>query len=73
MNDIIKLRVARPTEHLLVFYVPDRTEWEQRCVRMQSAGFHEVKSFNPFWDRQGKTFEDVDGYRVVIANSAWTL
>jgi len=62
-----------PTEdNLLVFYVPDREEWEARCATMETAGFKPVPSYNPYWDRQGKTFEDQDGYRVVIQNAAWS-
>jgi hypothetical protein len=66
-------RVGRaPTEdHLLVFYVPERDEWELACARMMDAGFRVVTSCNPYWDIQGKTFEDVDGYRVVLQNAAW--
>jgi hypothetical protein len=30
-----------------------------------------VASFNPYWDRHGRTFADADGYRVVIQNQAW--
>ena len=26
---------------------------------------------NPHRDRQGKTFEDEDGYRVVLQNADW--
>jgi hypothetical protein len=39
---------------------------------MTSAGFREVPSNNPYWDLQGRTFEDIDGYRVVLQNAAWT-
>ena len=61
-----------PTEdHLLVFYVPDPNDWEVRCARMAASGFLVVRSGNPYWDRQGRTFEDLDGYRVVLQNSAW--
>jgi prolyl oligopeptidase len=61
-----------PTEdHLLVFYVPDRAEWEASCARMMNAGFRDVASCNPYWDVHGRTFEDVDGYRVVLQNAAW--
>jgi len=61
-----------PTEdHLLVFYVPDRVEWEARCARMIEAGFRGVPSNNPYWDVRGRTFEDLDGYRVVLQNAAW--
>ena len=62
---------APTEEHLLVFYVPDRAEWEARCARMLAAGFHGVSAANPYWDVRGRTFEDLDGYRVVLQNSAW--
>jgi hypothetical protein len=58
-------------ENLLVFYVPDRVEWELRCRRMSDAGFVCVESYNPYWDQRGRTFEDLDGCRVVIQNSEW--
>ena len=66
-------RVGRaPTQdHLLVLYVPDEAEWTARCERMRRAGFVEVASYNPYWDRCGRTFEDLDGYRVVLQRAAW--
>lgn len=61
-----------PTEdNLLVFYLPDPQDWRSRCERMVLAGFEPVQSFNPYWDRSGRTFEDPDGYRVVIQHAAW--
>ncbi|WP_416171653.1 hypothetical protein [Haematobacter missouriensis] len=36
-----------------------------------SRGHEPVPSFNPYWDRGGRTFEDPDGYRVVLQNAAW--
>jgi hypothetical protein len=63
-----------PTDHhLLVFYIPDGNEWETRVGKMRTAGWKEVKSFNPWWDRDGVTFEDVDGYRVVLQKGAWDV
>jgi len=62
-----------PTEdNLLVLYVPDASEGTVACARLSAAGFVEVPAFNPYWDREGTTFEDLDGYRVVIARRAWT-
>lgn len=58
-------------EDLLVFYVPDSKEWEARCAAMRDAGFAETVSFNPYWDRLGLTFQDPDGYRVVIQRAGW--
>ena len=62
---------APTKDHLLVFYIPQRDAWEETCARMMAAGFRSVSSNNPFWDIQGRTFEDVEGYRVVLENAAW--
>jgi hypothetical protein len=62
---------APSKDNLLVFYIADRREWEHRCLRMLAAGFRSVVSHNPYWDVAGRTFEDVDGYRVVLQNSRW--
>lgn len=59
-------------EHLAVLYLPDRAEFTARLGRMRAAGFMPVASGNPYWDREGATFEDPDGYRVVLQNAAWT-
>ncbi len=60
-------------DHVLVFYLPDQEEWEASCARMLAAGFQRVPSYNPYWEAQGQTFEDLDGYRVVLQHAAWTL
>ena len=57
-------------DHLLVFYLPDHDAWEASCARMLAAGFRRVPSYNPYWEAQGQTFEDLDGYRVVLQNAA---
>jgi len=62
---------APTQDNLLVFYIPDKDEWEVQCRRMIDAGFKLMRSYNPYWDREGKTFEDLDGYRVVLQNSDW--
>lgn len=63
-----------PTEdNLLVFYITEKKVWEDAVRRMADAGFENVKSFNPYWDRQGLTFEDPDGYRVVLQCGEWSL
>jgi len=62
-----------PTEdNLLVFYLPDEAEWRQAVQRLENRGYASVKAFNPYWDKQGKTFEDPDGYRVVLQNAPWS-
>ena len=61
-----------PTEdNLLVFYIPDEAVWTRAVDQMKRHGHQPVKSFNPYWDRKGKTFEDPDGYRVVLQHAPW--
>ena len=65
--------VPSPTpEDLTVFYLPSEAEWRAACERMSQAGFTQVASFNPYWDASGCTFEDADGYRVVLQCATWT-
>jgi hypothetical protein len=59
---------APSKENLLVFYFPNKSEYEQAVSRISSSGFKQVDSFNPYWDGGAKTFEDIDGYRVVISS-----
>lgn len=62
---------APTVEDLLVFYIPDQEAWVRRCAALLSAGFVEVPSFNPYWSEHGRTFQDSDGYRVVIQQADW--
>ena len=63
-----------PTEdNLLVFYIPDQDEWNAAVKRMKHAGFEPVKSFNPYWEDKGLTFEDPDGWRVVLQRMEWNM
>ena len=62
---------APTADHLLVFYLPDAAAWRAAVQRMEAAGFAPVPSCNPYWDAHGRTFEDPDGYRVVLQQAAW--
>lgn len=62
---------APTADSLLVLYLPDPAEWQAAVDRMRAAGFEPVPSFNPYWDREGVTFEDPDGYRVVFQRTGW--
>jgi catechol 2,3-dioxygenase-like lactoylglutathione lyase family enzyme len=69
-----RLAGRAPThDNLIVFYLPDQTAWSAAVARMRGVGFEPVASFNPYWDRRGATFEDPDGYRVVLQNDSWPL
>lgn len=58
-------------EDLLVLYYPEQEAWGAACAKMTEAGFQVTASFNPYWDVNGRTFVDPDGYRVVLQNRAW--
>ena len=64
---------APTSDNLLVFYLPDESQWSHAVARLRRAGYEPVPSFNPYWDREGLTFEDPDGYRVVLQRAAWDL
>ena len=60
-----------PTPHaesLLVLYLGD-----EDAVRAVSArlGVDPVKPANPYWAEHGLTFEDPDGFRVVLVPERW--
>ena len=59
-------------DHLLALYLPEAADWQAAVDRMRAAGFAPVTAFNPYWDRNGLTFEDPDGYRLVLQNAAWS-
>ncbi|MGA3156666.1 MAG: VOC family protein [Steroidobacteraceae bacterium] len=63
---------APSRDHLLVFYLPRFEAWRAAIDQMLAAGFEAVASYNPYWDRNGVTFEDPDGYRVVFQNAEWS-
>lgn len=62
---------APTQDNLIVFYLDDQQEWQRAIDQMRTNGYEPVKSYNPYWDKNGVTFEDPDGYRVVLQNAAW--
>jgi catechol 2,3-dioxygenase-like lactoylglutathione lyase family enzyme len=65
-------RVPAP-DNLLVLYESGGPAWEVAVARMRAAGFEPVPSFNPWWDARGATFEDPEGWRVVLCRDGWAL
>lgn len=64
---------APTQDNLLVFYLPEPAEWQAAINRMEDARFVAVRALNAYWDRSGRTFEDPDGYRVVIQRASWSF
>jgi catechol 2,3-dioxygenase-like lactoylglutathione lyase family enzyme len=61
---------APSLDNLLVLYMPERADVDATCDRLQQLGHEPVPSENPWWDDGGITFEDPDGWRVVIMHGA---
>ncbi|NJL82819.1 MAG: VOC family protein [Chloroflexaceae bacterium] len=62
---------APTQDNLIVFYLPDQQEWQRTVKQMKAIGYEPVKSYNPYWAESGVTFEDPDGYRIVLQNAPW--
>ncbi len=54
-------------DDLLVWYFEHQVDLDRWAENALAVGFREVMAHNPYWDRWGRTLEDVDGYRVVLA------
>jgi ribosomal protein S18 acetylase RimI-like enzyme len=60
-----------PTPHpesLLVLYIGDERAMREIAVRLRVAP---VPPANPYWAQHGHTFEDPDGFRVVLVPDRW--
>ncbi|PZD72693.1 hypothetical protein C1752_03529 [Acaryochloris thomasi RCC1774] len=62
---------APTQDNLIVFYFPDQQEWQCAVDQIKVSGYKPIQSYNPYWDRSGVTFEDPDGYRIVLQNATW--
>lgn len=54
-----------------MFYIEDKEEWDEKVRKVEMNGGRRVESENPYWDVRGKTFEDPEGWRVVLQNAGW--
>ena len=70
-NRVHPVAPSPTVEDLVVLYLPDFAEWHTACDRMTTAGFRQVESFNPYWEMRGRTYEDLDGYRIVLQRDEW--
>jgi catechol 2,3-dioxygenase-like lactoylglutathione lyase family enzyme len=62
---------AAPTEEdLLVLYLNGKVDADV-ISRLVDAGGTQVASRNPYWDHEGVTIVDPDGYRLVLTSRRW--
>ena len=55
-------------ESLLVLYLGDDRAVEEIVARLEAGP---VPPANPYWAEHGRTFEDPDGFRVVLVPEPW--
>jgi catechol 2,3-dioxygenase-like lactoylglutathione lyase family enzyme len=61
---------APTTDNLLVLYLHNGNQMYDAVERLASHGHHPVPAENPYWEATGAiTFEDPDGWRIVLAPS----
>jgi catechol 2,3-dioxygenase-like lactoylglutathione lyase family enzyme len=61
---------APSKDNLLVFYIPEREAIIRLIEHLNSLGYFAVAPENPYWKEKGTTFEDPDGWRVVLMNTS---
>jgi catechol 2,3-dioxygenase-like lactoylglutathione lyase family enzyme len=57
---------APSKDNLLVFYIPEDKVYAEAVKRMKDHGYQPVEPENPYWKDKSYTFEDPDGWRMVI-------
>ncbi len=62
---------APTQDNLLVFYLEDRAALDEAAAGMKRHGHRPVAPENPYWNDRSLTFEDPDGWRVVLVDRAW--
>jgi catechol 2,3-dioxygenase-like lactoylglutathione lyase family enzyme len=61
---------APTKDNLLVFYIPDIEAITRLSEQLGDMGYSAVAPKNPYWEEHGTTFEDPDGWRVVLMNTS---
>jgi catechol 2,3-dioxygenase-like lactoylglutathione lyase family enzyme len=61
---------APTKDNLLVFYIPDGEAITRLTKRLNIIGYFAVQPENPYWQQKGTTFEDPDGWRIVLMNTS---
>lgn len=62
---------APTKDNLLVFYFETPSELDIVKQRLADAGIEEVDPENPYWLDKSHTYEDPDGWRIVLFNGLY--
>jgi hypothetical protein len=59
---------APTKDNLLVFNFVSLESITENVKRLKKLGYNPVEPENPYWKEKGVSFEDPDGWRVVLFN-----
>lgn len=59
---------APTKDNLLVLYLADKHQRDAMASRLAAMGYPSVAPENPYWEADGITIEDPDGWRIVLMN-----
>ncbi len=59
---------APTKDNLVVIYIPDPQTYTEALKQMRDQGHMPVAPENPYWKDKSETFEDPEGWRVVLYN-----
>jgi catechol 2,3-dioxygenase-like lactoylglutathione lyase family enzyme len=57
---------APTKDNLLVFFIAEDKVYAEAVKRMKDHGYEPLEPENPYWKDKSYTFEDPDGWRMVI-------
>lgn len=60
--------LAPTKDNLLVFYLEDKNEILSTETRLNELGYFPVEPENPYWKNNAVTFEDPEGWRIVLVD-----
>ncbi len=63
---------APSLDNLLVLYYATQEEYQAAVALIESHGHHPVAPENDYWIDKGLTYEDPDGWRVVLFNGLYS-
>ncbi len=67
-----KFPLPEPTkENLLVLYYDNEDDYKRANERFKNAAIGAVEPENPYWKDKSVTYEDPDGWRVVLFNGVY--
>lgn len=56
-------------DDLLIFYAESDAEYEHLTEKFRISGAAQTQAKNPYWNNNGKTYIDPDGFRIVISKA----